>query len=452
MTAMVAQCDKKTFKARLVAIGCTYEPWIALLEQTGWKTHCCYDLRTADAILEEYSPCICIVDLSNNDFSLNSISLRANKTKQVKWIAVIKKEQLGMDAICQFINNYCVDYFSIPIPSTHLLETVGHQLGMLEIEANSWTEIDAQQDIGLFGESKSIKHLRDMVRRVAMTDVNVFISGEQGTGKDLIANSIHSLSKRRNEGFTMINCASLTEDDEKIAFLDPESKHVTEHTIKAGTVLLNGVEELSKSLQQKLLAYLQQPTNDTLDDTRECDVRVIACSSANLEQAIANETFSKELYYRLNVFHISVPTLRERGADIIALAEYFLQKYSREYNTIATQYNEEAKQLLLRYNWPGNVRELINQIKRVSLLTDGNEVGVEHFDLPKKINMKQSLRNIKDEAEKDVLVAVLETHRGQVASAAKDLGVSRATMYRLLNKHNIVPDVRYYNGSNYAQD
>ncbi|PQJ62180.1 sigma-54-dependent transcriptional regulator [Photobacterium angustum] len=449
---MVAQCDKKTFKARLVAIGCTYEPWIALLEQTGWKTHCCYDLRTADAILEEYSPCICIVDLSNNDFSLNSISLRANKTKQVKWIAVIKKEQLGMDAICQFINNYCVDYFSIPIPSTHLLETVGHQLGMLEIESNSWTELDAQQDVGLFGESKSIKHLRDMVRRVAMTDVNIFISGEQGTGKDLIANSIHNLSKRRNDSFTMINCASVMDDDEQIAFLNSDGEHVSENTIKAGTVLLNGIEELSKNLQQKLLAYLQKPTNDSLEDTRECDVRVIACSSANLEQAIANETFSKELFYRLNVFHISVPTLRERGADIIALAEYFLQKYSREYNTIATQYNEEAKQLLLRYNWPGNVRELINQIKRVSLLTDGNEVGVEHFDLPKKINMKQSLRNIKDEAEKDVLVAVLETHRGQVASAAKDLGVSRATMYRLLNKHNIVPDVRYYNGSNYATE
>ncbi|KJG00981.1 sigma-54-dependent transcriptional regulator [Photobacterium angustum] len=449
---MVAQCDKKTFKARLVAIGCTYEPWIALLEQTGWKTHCCYDLRTADAILEEYSPCICIVDLSNNDFSLNSISLRANKTKQVKWIAVIKKEQLGMDSICQFINNYCVDYFSIPIPSTHLLETVGHQLGMLEIESNSWTELDAQQDVGLFGESKSIKHLRDMVRRVAMTDVNIFISGEQGTGKDLIANSIHNLSKRRNDGFAMINCASLMDDDEQIAFLNTDGEHISDNTIRAGTVLLNGVEELSKNLQQKLLAYLQKPSNDSLEDTRECDVRVIACSSANLEQAIANETFSKELFYRLNVFHISVPTLRERGADIIALAEYFLQKYSREYNTIATQYNEEAKQLLLRYNWPGNVRELINQIKRVSLLTDGNEVGVEHFDLPKKINMKQSLRNIKDEAEKDVLVAVLETHRGQVASAAKDLGVSRATMYRLLNKHNIVPDVRYYNGSNYAAE
>ena len=167
---MVAQCQNKSFNGRLVAIGCNYEPWIALLEQSGWKTHCCYDLRTADSILDEYSPCICIVDLSNNDFSLNSIALRANKTKHVKWIAVIKKEQLQTDAICQFINNFCVDYFSVPIPSNHLLETVGHQLGMLEIEASSWVEITSQHDMGLFGESKSIKQLRDMVRRVASTD------------------------------------------------------------------------------------------------------------------------------------------------------------------------------------------------------------------------------------------------------------------------------------------
>jgi DNA-binding NtrC family response regulator len=145
------------------------------------------------------------------------------------------------------------------------------------------------------------------------------------------------------------------------------------------------------------------------------------------------------------VFHIKVPTLRERGSDIYLLAEKFLSQFSNEYNTLATSFSEDSKQLLLRYGWPGNVRELMNQVKRAALLAEGNEVKAEHFDLPSKSNFKQSLRNIKDEAEKDVLVAVLETHRGQVASAAKDLGVSRATMYRLLNKHNIVPDVRYYN-------
>lgn len=144
---MVTQSQNKSIDGRLVALGCNYEPWIALLEQSGWKTHCCYDLRTVDSILEEYSPCICVVDLSNNDFSLNSISLRANKTKQVKWIAIIKKEQLKTDAICQFINNFCVDYFTVPIPSSHLLSTIGHQLGMLEIESSSWVEITTQHDM-----------------------------------------------------------------------------------------------------------------------------------------------------------------------------------------------------------------------------------------------------------------------------------------------------------------
>ena len=441
---MVAQCQKKSINGRLVAIGCNYEPWIALLEQSGWKTHCCYDLRTADSILDEFSPCICIVDLSNNDFSLNSISLRANKTKQVKWIAIIKKEQLKTDAICQFINNFCVDFFSVPIPGSQLLDTVGHQLGMLEIESSTWTEITSQHDMGLFGESKSIKQLRDMVRRVALTDVNVFLTGENGTGKELIAKSIHNLSKRKNSPFISVNCASVTKDDDKLSVLNG-SHTMEDGSAFNGTLFMDNIDELPKELQDDLLCYLQQPASDALDEESASDVRIIASTNADLEAAVASGEFSKELYYRLNVFHIKVPTLRERGSDIFLLAETFLTKFAREYSTMAATFSEDSKQLLLRYSWPGNVRELMNQVKRAALLAEGNEVRAEHFDLPSKANLKQSLRNIKDEAEKDVLVAVLETHRGQVASAAKDLGVSRATMYRLLNKHNIVPDVRHYN-------
>ncbi|PSW16428.1 sigma-54-dependent Fis family transcriptional regulator [Photobacterium rosenbergii] len=447
---MVTQSQNKSIDGRLVALGCNYEPWIALLEQSGWKTHCCYDLRTVDSILEEYSPCICVVDLSNNDFSLNSISLRANKTKQVKWIAIIKKEQLKTDAICQFINNFCVDYFTVPIPSSHLLSTIGHQLGMLEIESSSWVEITTQHDMGLYGESKSIKQLRDMVRRVAMTEVNVFLTGENGTGKELIAKSIHNLSKRKNTPFITVNCASLNREDDNMALLDGSYRQ-EDGTPFNGTLMLDNVDELCKEMQEELLTYLQSPSSDSLEGEASGDVRIIASTSADLDAAVASGTFSKELFYRLNVFHIKVPTLRERGSDIFLLAETFLTKFAREYSTMASSFSEDSKQLLLRYSWPGNVRELINQVKRAALLAEGNEVKAEHFDLPSKSNLKQSLRNIKDEAEKDVLVAVLETHRGQVASAAKDLGVSRATMYRLLNKHNIVPDVRHYNNG-YARD
>ncbi|MBD8511493.1 VpsR-related response regulator [Photobacterium sp. WH77] len=444
---MVGQCQNKALNGRLVAIGCNYEPWIALLEQSGWKTQCCYDLRTVDSILEEFSPCICIVDLSNNDFSLNSISLRANKTKQVRWIALIKKEQLKTDAICQFINNFCVDYFTVPVPGSHLLDTVGHQLGMLDIESSSWHEITTQHEMGLFGESKTIKQLRDMVRRVALTEVNVFLTGENGTGKELIAKSVHNLSKRKHAPFVTINCGALSKDDEKLNFLRHVSKPDEEGTGFNGTIMLDNVEELTKEFQELLLSFIQAPGNDSLDGDSACDVRIIAATSADLDALVAKGEFSKELFYRLNVFHIKVPTLRERGSDIFLLAETFLQKFAKEYSTMASSFSEDSKQLLLRYSWPGNVRELINQVKRAALLAEGNEVRAEHFDLPSKANFKQSLRNIKDEAEKDVLVAVLETHRGQVASAAKDLGVSRATMYRLLNKHNIVPDVRHYNSS-----
>ncbi|MDO6706822.1 sigma 54-interacting transcriptional regulator [Photobacterium sp. 1_MG-2023] len=322
---------------------------------------------------------------------------------------------------------------------------------MLDIESSSWHEITTQHEMGLYGESKSIKQLRDMVRRVALTEVNVFLTGENGTGKELIAKSIHNLSKRKHAPFVAINCGALSKDDEKLNFLKHVSASDDEEGGFNGTIMLDNVEELTREFQELLLSFIQAPSSDSLDGDSACDVRIIAATSADLDALVAKGDFSKELYYRLNVFHIKVPTLRERGSDIFLLAETFLQKFAKEYSTMASNFSEDSKQLLLRYSWPGNVRELINQVKRAALLAEGNEVRAEHFDLPSKANLKQSLRNIKDEAEKDVLVAVLETHRGQVASAAKDLGVSRATMYRLLNKHNIVPDVRHYN-SNFMRE
>ncbi len=152
-------------------------------------------------------------------------------------------------------------FFSVPIPGSHLLDTVGHQLGMLDIESSSWVEITSQHDMGLFGDSKSIKQLRDMVRRVALTEVNVFLTGENGTGKELIAKSIHNLSKRKNAPFVIVNCGSLTRDDEKIAFLDGSFTNDDGSQFN-GTILLDNVEELSKELQDELLSYLQIPVGD----------------------------------------------------------------------------------------------------------------------------------------------------------------------------------------------
>ena len=164
----------------------------------------------------------------------------------------------------------------------------------------------------------------------------------------------------------------------------------------------------------------------------------------DLEKAIEEGSFKEELYYRLNVLRIHVPSLKERSSDISVLAEHFLQRYAKEYNTQARTFSEEALQTMLHYQWPGNVRELVNQVKRAVLLADSMTIDLEHLDLPQRSETKRSLRVIRENSERDALLMVLESHDGQVSSAAKELGVSRATMYRLLNKHNLISEPRSY--------
>lgn len=142
---------------------------------------------------------------------------------------------------------------------------------------------------------------------------------------------------------------------------------------------------------------------------------------------------------------VQVASLAERGGDIILLAEHFLLKFAGEYNTQARAFTDEAKEVLLAYNWPGNVRELINQVKRAVLLADSLMIEPQHLDLPNQADMKQSLRRVREESEREALMGVLDSCGGQVTAAAKELGVSRATMYRLLNKHDLIGSNRKYN-------
>jgi len=189
-----------------------------------------------------------------------------------------------------------------------------------------------------------------------------------------------------------------------------------------------------------LLRFLQEGTVETDSGRKEVDVRVLAANSADIEKALIDGDFNEELYHYINVLRINVPSLKERAGDIAILARYFLQEYSKEYNAQARSFTEQAARTLTRYHWPGNVRELMNQVKRIVLMSDTVMLDEEHLDLPKRSDGKRSLKSIRERSERDALLLVLESHSGQVSMAAKELGVSRATMYRLLNKHNLISD------------
>lgn len=443
---MGMQFRSEAVPSSLVVVGGTYEPWLATLEQAGWRCHRCYDLRAAQTLLQDIGPCIGIVDISRDDFSLNGVASLVNRNKQVRWLALIREDQLKNETICQFIVSFCIDYFTSPIPDNQLMSTIGHQLGMLKLERHVWPQLGDHSDMGLLGKTSVMRRLRDQVRRVAPTDVSILIHGESGTGKELVGMAIHNASTRAKGPFVSVKCSALTEEAIQAELFSPNENKGKIQQAHQGTLFLDEVGDLPLNVQANLLSLLQDGTVESHDDkySKDLDVRVIAATHMDLEKAVEDGLFREDLFYRLNVLRISVPSLRERTSDIPELAEHFLLKFARQYNTQARTFSEDANRILVNYSWPGNVRELINQVKRSVLLADSLVIEAEYLDLPRQGDYKQSLRKIREQSERDALLAVLENNNGQVSAAAKELGVSRATMYRLLNKHSLIPAPRSF--------
>ena len=441
---MASQFRMDSIPGSLIVVGGTYEPWLSVLEQVGWRCTQCADLRKADALFSETGPCIGIVDLSHDEFSLNGIANLVSNHKQVRWLAFIRESQLSSDTICQFIVNFCIDFFTAPIPDAQLLSTIGHQLGMLKLEKKVWPHYGSNNDMGLIGESIPMKRLRDQIKRIGPTDVSILIYGESGTGKETVARAVHKTSSRAQKEFISVNCRAMSERRLESDLFGINRDDASEPSIlekaDGGTILLNDILTLPKSQQLNLLRFLQEGTIETVNGRQEIDVRILAANSADIEKALIDGDFNEELYHYINVLRINVPSLKERAGDIAILARHFLQEYSKEYNAQARSYTEEATRALTRYHWPGNVRELMNQIKRIVLMSETVMLDEEHLDLPKRSYGKRSLKSIRERSERDALLLVLESHSGQVSMAAKELGVSRATMYRLLNKHNLISD------------
>ncbi|MEZ8244617.1 sigma-54-dependent Fis family transcriptional regulator [Vibrio splendidus] len=441
---MGTQFKMDSLPGSLIVVGGAYEPWLSVLEQVGWQCTQCADLRKADALIADIGPCIGIVDLSHDEFSLNGIANLVSNNKQVRWLAFIRESQLSSDTICQFIVNFCIDFFTAPIPDAQLLSTIGHQLGMLKLEQKVWPNYGINNNMGLLGDSVAVKRLRDQVKRIGPTDVSILIYGESGSGKETVARSIHQNSSRAQKPFLTVNCRALSEmriEAEVFGIsAQPAAAPCLLEEADGGTILLNDVLAMPRNQQLNLLRFLQEGKIETADGPKPVDVRILAANSSDIEKALIEGDFNEELYHYINVLRIHVPSLKERVSDISVLANHFLREYSKEFNAQAKSFSDDAIRSMNRYHWPGNVRELMNQIKRVVLMSDAVIIDDQQLDLPKQNDERRSLKSIRERSERDALLIVLESYGGQVSLAAKELGVSRATMYRLLNKHSLISE------------
>jgi len=308
----------------------------------------------------------------------------------------------------------------------------------------------------IIGNSRPMEEVGGLIGKVAPSDATVLLRGESGTGKELVADALHYHSLRSGQPFVRVHIAALPETlveaelfgHEKGAFTGAtETKEGRFERADGGTLFLDEIGELSISVQVKLLRVLQSRQIERLgsSESRQIDVRVIAATHVNLEQAVAAGTFREDLYYRLNVFPIYVPPLRERKSDIMLLADNFLDEYSRKHGKQMRRISTPAIDMLMSYHWPGNVRELENCVERAVILSVDGVVHGHH--LPPSLQTAAasetvssgSLEMMMNSYEREIIAEALKSTRGNMARAARVLGTTARIFTYRAKKLNIEP-------------
>jgi formate hydrogenlyase transcriptional activator len=303
----------------------------------------------------------------------------------------------------------------------------------------------------LIGKSRALEEVLDQVQRVAPTDSTVLVQGETGTGKELIAQAIHDLSSRFGRPFIKLNCAAIPFDlleselfgHEKGAFTGAVAQKVGRFELAdRGTLFLDEVGDIPLGLQPKLLRVLQEQEFERLGGTRthQVDVRLVAATHRNLVEMVKRNEFRSDLYYRLNVFPIPLPPLRERREDIPALVEHFVEIYGRRMNKQIEYISPETMRALTSYHWPGNIRELQNFIERSVIVTSGDILQPPLASLTSAVGVQPVGAITLEDAERDHIRKALEQTRWVVAGpngAAARLGIKRSTLYFRMQKLGI---------------
>ena len=358
------------------------------------------------------------------------------------------------------------DYLVKPVDKERLLTTLSRALshGSLEkeVERLKGELSDRYQLRNIVGSSAAMRKVYDQIEKVLESEITVFIAGESGTGKELVAKAIHYASLRSDGPFIDVNCAAIPEGlqeselfgHEKGAFTGAVATHPGKfEQANGGTIFLDEVGEMSPSAQARLLRVLQERVLQRVGgmDTIELDVRVVSASNRDLATMVEENSFRQDLFYRLVVFPISLPPLRDRREDIPLLVEHFLEKYARDAGKRVTRVEPKAMEALASHGWPGNVRELENVIHRTLLVSAGLELSFD--DLPPGISSGDEAKvpagdsaedgsmgldsmNL-EELERNAIIRAMERNQGNLSDVARQLGIGRSTLYRKLEQYGL---------------
>ena len=361
----------------------------------------------------------------------------------------------GRERAVQAITYGAYDFFTHPVDLALLNIVMQRACWIADLvrEGRKVLPENGQDEEEMIGTSDSIRRIFSAIRKVATNDFPVLITGESGTGKELTAKAIHERSLRKNGPLVPIHCAAIPETlleselfgHERGAFTGAiqQRKGKVEYAA-GGTLFLDEICDIPLSVQVKLLRFLQDRTFERVGGRHliEVDVRIMAATNQDLKQAIERGTFREDLYYRLGVVQIHLPPLRDRGEDGLLMATVFLKSVTKHLGKPVGGFTREAIEAIQAYPWPGNVRELANKIRRAAVMAEGPSIQPQDLDLPfespeGRETPTYSLKGARQRMEPDLLVQALTLHQGNLSRAARELGVSRPTLYRLLKKYGL---------------
>lgn len=383
-------------------------------------------------------------------FWLNEIKKKSPNTSVIMMtaygavdLAVKALKQGASDFVLKPWNN---ERLMTTVKSAYELRKSKQEIYNLKKKENNLKQVINEGRNFIIGQSKALTAVLNLVAKVAKTDVNVLITGENGTGKELIARELHRLSARKDEVFINVDMGSIAENlfeselfgHTKGSFTDAKEDRAGKfEAAHQGTLFLDEIGNLSLQMQAKLLSSIQNRSVVRVGSNKpiKVDIRLVCATNCNLEQMVADGLFREDLLYRINTIHIEVPPLRDRDDDILVLADFFLKKFAHKYDKPGLRINNVAQEKLMEYPWPGNIRELQHTMERAVILSDGNVLKPSDFLLHAKPS--QSFDNqplTLNEMEQQMISRALEQHEGNYSAAAEQLGISRQTLYNKLKK------------------
>ncbi len=431
------------------------------LTDEGHRVDAALDGRSAVELVRNKSYDLVLTDLKMPDISGLDVLTQVKEVDSETAVIVMTAYGTIEDAVAA-MKAGAYDFITKPFDTEHLCVLINRALENRRLVAENTLlrqeAMSGKEFANIIGKNHKMAEVCGLVQKVAGSDASVLLQGESGTGKELFARAIHGLSPRKNGPYITINCAAIPREllenelfgSEKGAFTGAHVRKMGKFEIaNTGTIFLDEIGDMDIALQAKLLRVLQQKNFERLGGTKpiEVDVRVIAASNMDLGELIKAKRFREDLYYRLSVFPLTIPPLRERNDDIGLLADFFIDKYCREMRKPLKSLTVPAADLLAKYHWPGNVRELENTMERAVILAEGKKITPDHLAIRIRRSDEIHLRDgagLKEigqhalmQAERGVILRILREVRGNKRKAAKILQIDYTTLFDKIKKYDI---------------